>query len=295
MSEVKIFWDPIGINLASVGKKTYLRTSDGDTPTVSMPIRMLSIDTAEVHYPGNQSPSKYDAKFAELAGWIQAGKAPVDDGLAAYLAPRLSTGSAGTLQGNQGKSAQEEFEKLLVQKLTLPSGKKRDVFLRSADEPFDQYGRLLAYMAPSYTNTELASMTLKERATFNLLMVDSGWAATFPIYPSIPRYDDLILLYESAKTAFDAKKGAWAEPLLLTGYEYRMCVRLYDITKQLVGGKPLSTSERYSWIYRYCVDMSTREIFKPQDYYRVAPYKRIFIQSEDVNDAVARMNLVPPA
>jgi hypothetical protein len=40
--------------------------------------------------------------------------------------------------------------------------------------------------------------------------------------------------------------------------------------------------------------MSTREIFYPQDYYKVKPYNRIFVWSEDVSEAVARMNLQPP-
>lgn len=33
-------------------------------------------------------------------------------------------------------------------------------------------------------------------------MVESGWAAPFPIYPSIPRYSDLTLLHDRAKDAY---------------------------------------------------------------------------------------------
>jgi len=39
--------------------------------------------------------------------------------------------------------------------------------------------------------------------------------------------------------------------------------------------------------------MTTREIFEPQDYYKVLPYNRIFIWPEDVTEAVGKMNLVP--
>jgi endonuclease YncB( thermonuclease family) len=208
MSHIKIFWDPKGSELDALGKKKYLRATDGDTPYVSMSIRMLSIDTPEVHYPGNQKTSKQDEKLAQLADWIQAGKAPVSSGLAQHLRPKLATGKAGTLQESHGESATVKFKELIDEKLTRPSGSKRRVFLRAADQHFDQYGRLLAYMAPSYSSTELASMTRKERATFNLLMVESGWAATFPIYPSIPSYADLVLLQEVAKDACDNKKGA---------------------------------------------------------------------------------------
>ena len=152
MSSVKIFWDPSGFELDSLGRKEYLRATDGDTPYVSVSIRMLSIDTPEVHYPGNQKPSKHDAKLAQLATWIDEGKAPLNAGLAEHLLPRLSTGTAGTLQEDQGESATEHFKLLLEQKLTRPNGKKRSVFLRVGDQPFDHYGRLLAYMSPSYSS-----------------------------------------------------------------------------------------------------------------------------------------------
>lgn len=293
MSDVKIFWDPKGFELDSIGKNAFLGVSDGDTPKISMSIRMLSIDTPEVHYPGNQKPSKQDGNLKALANWIQAKKVPINDDLGNYLYPKLITGKAGTLQENQGKNATKEFLKLLNNKLTRPSGTKRKVFLYAADEHFDQYGRLLAYMAPSFSSKELESMTRKQRATFNLLMIDSGWAASLPIYPSIPKHLDLVMLQQMAKNAFDNKKGAWSDPNMLTGYEFRMCVKLYNVTKKIVSGKKVSTNEKYGWISRYCADMTTREIFYPQEYYKVEPYNRIFIWPKDVAEAVGKMNLVP--
>jgi len=293
MTQVKIFWDPSGFELDSVGRKEYRRITDGDTPYVTMSIRMLSIDTPEVHYPGNQKPSAHDEPLAQLADWIQDGKAPIHSDLGSHFRPKLSTGKAGTLQEEQGKKATDKFKELLDEKLTRPNGRKRWVFLRAADQPFDGYGRLLAYMAPSYSAEERAAMSPWERATFNLLMVQSGWAAPFPIYPSIPKYVDLAMLQETAKDAYDNQKGAWADPLMLTGYEFRMCARLYKVTKKLVDGENLSSAERYGWVTRFCVDMTTREIFYPQSYYKVAPYNRIFIWPEDVAEAVGRMNLLP--
>ena len=56
MTQPAIFWDPSGFELDSLGAKKYLRATDGDTPYVSVSIRMLSIDTPEVHYPGNKKP-----------------------------------------------------------------------------------------------------------------------------------------------------------------------------------------------------------------------------------------------
>ncbi len=293
MASVNIFWDPEGREIDHLGTDRFLRVTDGDTPYVSMSIRMLSIDAPEVHYPGNVRPSKHDAKLKELADWIQQDKAPLEEGLAAHLHPKLASGRAGTLQEEQGERATGFFRDLLREKLARPGGGERPVFLWAADEHFDQYGRLLAYLAPHYSATERQEMRREERATFNLLMVRSGWAAPFPIYPSVPKYADLVLLREAAKDAFDQRRGIWAEPLTLTGYEFRMCVRLYDVTKRLVAGTTLPSRERYGWVERYCVDMTTREVFGPKDYYRVPPYDRIFVWPDDIADAVSTMNLVP--
>lgn len=293
MPDVQIFWDPQGFDLDSLGSKEYLRTTDGDTPYVSISIRMLSIDAPEVHYPGRTRPSQHDANLAQLAEWLRAGHTPVSDGLAEFLYPRLSMVRAGTLQEHQGEQASAVFRQMLDRLLTKPSGGRRGLFLRSADQPFDQYGRLLAYIAPSYTSEELATLTKWERATFNLLMVKAGWAASFPIYPSIPKYEDLVMLREAAMDAFLSKRGIWAEPMTLTGYEFRMAVKLYGITKRLIVGERLSSNARMGWIERYCVNITTREIYYPQDYYRVPPYDRIFVWPKEVSEAVSQLNLAP--
>jgi len=290
MSSVNIFWDPAGISLDTLLGNKFIRTKDGDTPVVSMSIRMLSIDTPET----TDSASNQNKSLKQLATWIKEKKAPIKNELADHLLPKLDSGQAGTLQKNQGKQATVYFKELLEKKLTKPNGDKRDLFLRAADEHFDQYGRLLSYLAPKYSYEELESMSLKDRATFNLLMVDSGWAASFPIYPSIPKYSDLRLLREAAKDAIENKRGAWANQLSLTGYEYRMCKRLYSTTKKMVvDGDPMYGSRRYDWISRYCVDMMDRRIYYPQDYYMVEPFNRIFIWPKDVVEAVAKMNLIP--
>ncbi len=293
MPEVKIFWDPQGLSVDTLGTNEYLRVTDGDTPYVSMSIRMLSIDAPEVHYPGATRPSRHDQNLSTLATWIERGQAPLTDDLAAYLHPRLASGTAGTLQEQQGEQAKAIFKQMLDRMLTRPDGSKRSLFLRTADQPFDDYGRLLAYIAPSYTSEERATLSKWEQGTFNLLMVRAGWAATLIIYPSIPKYEDLAMLRDAAKEAYLAGRGIWAEPLSLTGYEFRMAVKLYDITKRLVAGEKLSGSQRKSWIERYCVDLTTREIYYPESYLRVAPYNRLFIWPKDVAEAVGRLNLLP--
>ena len=95
-------------------------------------------------------------------------------------------------------------------------------------------------------------------------MVKAGWAASFPIYPSIPKHKDLAMLHEAAEEAFRSKRGIWTEPMTLTGYEFRMAVKLYDVTQKLVAGETLSSYQRKGWVTRYCADMTTHEIFYPE-------------------------------
>lgn len=293
MPEVQVFWDPQGLTVDTLGSKEYLRTTDGDTPFISLSIRMLSIDAPEVHYPGSSRPSRQDANLAQLAQWIGEGRAPIDSELAAYLQPRLATGKAGTLQEHQGQQASAVFQQMLEQMLAKPNGSRRSLFIRTADQPFDDYGRLLAYIAPNYTTEELEKLAEWERSTFNLLMVRAGWAATMIIYPSLPKYTDLALFHDAAKEAYLAGRGIWADSVTLTGYEFRMAVKLFEVTQKLVSGTKVSSSERNSWVSRYCVDMTTKEIHYPQKYFRVAPYNRLFIWPQDVSDAVGKLNLGP--
>jgi endonuclease YncB( thermonuclease family) len=294
MPKVQLFWDPEGRELNSLGTNKFLRITDGDTPYISTAIRMLSIDTPEVHYPGNSNPAKHDAKFQELHDWVVAGQAPVSDALAAHLRPRLSGGGVGTRQKAQGEAATAALDQLMAAKLAKPNGSKRELYVATSHPPFEQYGRLLAYIAPYYAPEERDALGELDRATFNLLMIDGGWAAPFPIFPGLPKYRDLVLMRDRAADAFNAGRGIWSDPATLTGYEFRMTYRLWDITRRLVKGERLSSSERRDYVERYCVDMTTREIFEPGDYHRVAPYNRVFIWPADVTDAVARLNLTPP-
>ena len=66
------------------------------------------------------------------------------------------------------------------------SQEPRNLFVRTADSPFDNNHQLLAYVAPSFTSAELATLPREQRSTFNLDLVAAGWAAMFVIYPAVP-------------------------------------------------------------------------------------------------------------
>ncbi|HMP11612.1 hypothetical protein [Hydrogenophaga sp.] len=123
--------------------------------------------------------------FTALADWIESGKSPVGDILAAHLLPRLKRADgqdAFEVHMAQGKQATLAFETLTQTRLKRPTGTNRPMFVRIADQPFDSYGRLLAYVAPEYSAAERQGLSRRDRATFNLDMVAAGWAATFVIY-----------------------------------------------------------------------------------------------------------------
>lgn len=289
---VKIFWQPSGFELDSLGDTRLVDVSDGDTPNIRMNVRMLSIDAPETGTMGLKA-GEIDGDFAALARWIGTPASPVGDALVAHLEPRLARPRAASLHREQGAAAKAEYQRQLDERLRRNTRGKRALFVRAADERFDGYGRLLAYVAPSYTSQERESMTRRERATFNLTLVESGWAVAFVIYPSIPGERDLPLLVEVAREAVEQRRGAWADGLMLTGYEYRMCCRLVALMRKVEAGRTVGSAERFGWVDRYCADVSTAQLHGPQDYIAVKPWNRLFLWAKDVRRAVADLNLTP--
>jgi endonuclease YncB( thermonuclease family) len=290
---LQVLWTPAGENLPSRDGRALVDITDGDTPNIRMPIRMLSVDTPEVTARSEAGAAKVDAKLAQLADWIDQGKAPISASLAAVLKPKLATGKAGTLHFQQGKQASAFAKQNVETRLTRPDGSKRNLFVRTADSPFDNNHRLLAYVAPDFSPKELATLGRQQRSTFNLDLVANGWAATFVIYPAVPGELDLPLLVDAAATARASGLGIWADPLTLLAYEYRAMEKLFSVTKKIVDKVDLRPGEARSWRERYCVDMRSRRLHGPEAWIEVPPEYRLFLWPQDVSDAVSRLNLVP--
>ena len=292
VDDISILWTPAGHNLPSLGARALVDVSDGDTPNIRMPVRMLSIDTPEVTARSDNGARKVDVKFAELRQWIIDGHAPVSRGFADYILPKLA-GTPGTLQFQQGQAASAFHKEISETRLRKPSGRRRNLFVRTADERFDGYGRLLAYTAPSYSSREIREMSREERATFNLNMIEAGHAAPFVLFPSIPGELDMPLYLKAAVGAMENGRGQYADPLHLTGYEYRMMEKLYNITKKIVAGTSMSYRDKIAWRSRYAFDMRDRMIYGPEDYMTVPPPYRIWLWADDVQEAMGALNLTP--
>ena len=101
------------------------------------------------------------------------------------------------------------------------------------------------------------------------------------------------MMRDEAAKAIDGKKGAWADELMLTGYEFRSMVRLAKIRDNLLQGKAVKSSTLHGWIYRYCANMSTGGLYAPQECVKVASQHRIFIWKDDVRKAISDLNLMP--
>lgn len=291
----KVFWQPAGFTLDQIGSKRLIDISDGDTPNIRMNVRLLSVDTPESS-PMGLKVGDAPALFAELADWIAGGSSPVEPALAGHLVPRLRRADGVEPFAHhraQGQAAKAAFKALVARRLRRPSGSLRPLFVRVADQPFDSYGRLLAYVAPEYAADERRTLSRRERATFNLELIDEGWAAPFVIFPSIPGEDDLPLLQAAGRDAVTQRRGAWADPLALAGYEFRACARLVDLMRKVKGGRAVGEAEWTGWIDRYCADLSTARLYAPQDYVRVEPWNRLFVWAADTRRAVAELNLEP--
>ena len=255
--------------------RALINISDGDTPVIQQPIRAVSCDTPEkAGYAG--LPPTAQAKLEICRRRLADGFfAALPEELRTYLATKLGSNAAERHIG-AAMRASEEFTRLLEQRLTRPSGTKRRLGIVATGEILDVYGRLLAYFTPWYANTPADPLPPKgspERETFNLNMIANGWAAFFPLYPSLPVDDDFNRAIAAAEDAWNRKLGQWHEfgADVLLGYEYRMCIKLAAdngaTAQKLIGDA----------FQRICVDLRNKRIMGKFGFPGVPPPDRLWI------------------
>jgi endonuclease YncB( thermonuclease family) len=270
--------------------RAFITVSDGDTPLIQQPIRAVSCDTAEKAAYAGAPPTaqvKLEICKARLSGSF-FGALP--EGLRAYLRDKLTNDAAARHIG-AALRASEEFGRLLETRLTRPNGNKRRLGVMATGEILDVYGRMLAYFMPWYANTASDPVPPKgspERDTFNLNMIANGWAAFFPIYPSLPADDDFNKAIAAAEKAWDDRLGQFAEfgASVLLGYEYRMCIKLAAdngaTAQKLVDGA----------FQRICVDLRTKKIMGKFGFDAVPPPYRLWIWERDLAKAKQELGLI---
>ena len=274
-------------NIRPSSSKKLIQTSDGDTPIIEQPIRMVSCDTPEkAQYAGqpNISQPKLDKCKQRLENDFYE---LIPQELRGYLIERL-TADAADKHIRAGKEATKIFENLLDERLTKPSGSKRRTAIIPTGEIIDPYGRLLAYITPWFEgnlNDPLPPIDDPRRRTFNLDMIENGWAAFFPIYPSLPQNKDLNKALKAAEDAWDNEKGIWNKngKNVLLGYEYRMCIKLGTALTPEKGMKDA--------FQRICVDLRTLQIVGKYGFYNVPPCYRLWIWDKDIERAKVDLQL----
>lgn len=273
----------------SAQPRNLLQVSDGDTPVIQQPIRMVSCDTPEkAGYAGK--PEKSQPKLEKCLSRLESGFYPGIPGpLRDYLIARL-TPDAALHHVTAGNTATQVFSTTLEERLTRPDGSKRKTGIIPSGEIVDRYGRLLAYLAPWYTNTAadpLPPAESPERYTFNLNMIASGWAAFFPVYPSLPRKkEDWVLAVTAAESAWNERRGIWSMhgDLVLLGYEYRLCIKLGEADSEKKG--------MASAFQRHCIDIRNSRVTGKFGFWEVPPCYRLWVWDDDLTKAIEDLHLV---
>jgi endonuclease YncB( thermonuclease family) len=289
--------------IRSAAQRRLVRSSDGDTTVIEQPIRMVSCDTPEKSgYAGK--PETSQPKLDKCRQRLQDGfynKLPQE--LRDYLFAKL-TNTAAQLHIEAGEHASAAFGQLLATRLTRPDGTTRKVATIPTGEIIDSHGRMLAYIAPWFAGSQSDPMpppTDPRRRTVNLDMIANGWAAFFPIYPSLPKNSDMDLAIADAKAAWDGNRGAWtlhSGRNLLLGYEYRMCIKLGEAKKDEAGNiVPDANLNPRDFIdeafQRSCVNLETMKEMGLFGFHAVPPWARLWFWWKDRK--LARKHLGLPA
>jgi endonuclease YncB( thermonuclease family) len=274
-------------NIRPAEPRALVRVSDGDTPVIDQPVRMVSCDTPEkARYAGR--PEISQPKLDSCKQRLQDGfYTDITTDLRDYLLERL-TNDAATKHISAGNDATARFEEIVEERLTKENGTKRKTAIIPTGEIIDIHGRLLSYMAPYFTGSTsdpLPPPNDPKRRTFNLQMIEEGWAAFFPIYPSLPKNSDLNIAIASAETAWSDKKGVWEAygDKILLGYEYRMCIKL--------GTAQTAQDGMDEAFQRLCVDLRTLEIVGKFGFSEVPPPYRLWIWEKDLEQANVDLDL----
>jgi endonuclease YncB( thermonuclease family) len=267
--------------------RTLLKQTDGDTVDVQQPVRMVSVDTPEKSgYAG--SPALSQPKLDRCRERLEAGLFPaIPDALAEYLAAKLVP-DAAKRHIDAANQATDELEAALAVRLALPEDKRRKLAVMPTGAYLDENARLLAYLAPWYTKTELPPKDDPRRETFNLQQVRTGWGAFFPIYPSLPGNDDMNRAIEAARVAWETPFGARAEfgEDLLLAYEYRACIKLAADPTEPDPEKLTEDAFR-----RHCVDLRDLTLRGRFDWSDVPGWARLWIWEEDLPQARVDLGL----
>ncbi len=311
------------------GSHIGLKITDGDTIQINQPIRMLNIDTPEKEGGSFGKADTVQKKLNLAKKRIKDGHFDglINDGLKEFLVNKI-TNDAAERHFRAGKNATNALSKAMRTRIgSFSDDLQPRLFVQAYDPFFDKYLRVLALVAPWFLKKELPHRDDPRRRTYNLELLEDGHAASFPIYPSIPKNDDWLKAINASKYAWENKKGQWDEKSggenVLLAYEFRAVL---DLSLPRVVAKRGSTTRKYfeedinqgqeivelknglvadGWevsendylqmvseaFSRHCVDITSRKIVGKQDYYKIPPWARLWVWDDNLVEAKEKLKL----
>lgn len=269
------------------------RGVDGDTVDIQQAVRMVSIDTPESKV-GGAPPAAQQTLDRCRQRLLEGTYDEIDEPLRQHLLARL-TPDAAKRHLAAGVRAAEEFAKMRAARLVFAANGSTRIGVIATGEVIEENGRLLAYVTPWLT-PPLPPRDDPRRRTFNLELIETGWAVFFPIYPSLPRDDDLNRAVRAAESAWQRKLGAWKEfgEDLLLGYEYRACIKL-GTADPPPPEPPIPPTTRVTEAFRrLCVDIRSHEVLGLYGYHRIEPPYRLWVWQDQLREAYDALMLRIP-
>jgi len=221
---------------------------DGDSSYVTGSVentlvRLLGIDAFEVR--------ELNLYYLRKSGFLSR----LDYNLIKYLEPKLTKESIG-IHKNLGFEARDFFESIL----------EEDLVLSFEREVFDRYERSLVYLSA------------KDQDTYNLRLVQAGYAIPYFIYPNAVSpteegeftYITIEKMRGAAVKARETNLGIW---------------KFMDRTLLPVELRFLTRRELP---VKYCADLERNLLYSPQYYFKVPIENRLFFYPKDVLTALQK-------
>ena len=285
---------------------------DGDTLAMRSEIRLVGIDTPETKFSLKET-RKFDNLISLSNQKIMTFLKNTSPSLRDYLKPKIENndGNIGTNQFEYGKQATQEFSSIVKKIMTHNA---TNLILMTSIEVTDRYGRLIGYVNRKKTEKtgEVLKETLKFENSFNIRMLETGYAFMYLLYPNLviekkdkenisttlttlgldiddktpdiekPIIKTIVKTFKksisSGKGLFPTKKSA--EPkVVLDPFEFRYLGRIFDPTASSKGPD------------RFCADMVSGKLYPPDRYYEVPKENRLFYDKKYKKVALKKYEL----
>ncbi len=276
---------------------------DGDTLAMKSEIRLVGIDTPETKFSLKET-AKFDNLIILSNPKIKSFLRRVSPALRDYLKPKIENndGNVGTNQLKCGKQATAAFTSIVTK---IMHHNATNLILMTSVEVTDRYGRLIGYVnrKKAKKTGEVLAESLSFEKSFNLRMLETGYAFMYLIYPNlvvekeeesrnisitdaaasaaesrIPDIEKPLIkaIVKNFKKAVSSGKGlfplkdASKSDVFLDPFEFRYLARIFDAWSSNSKGPD-----------RLCADMVSGKLYPADKYFEVPKENRLFFDKKD--------------